>query len=192
MEAKTVQAYQMFVGGKWIPSHSGRVYPVYNPAQGSAMAEVPRGDARDVAFAIGSARAAFAEPSWRGMDPSKRGRILYKIGQTVREKIEELARMKTEHDVGWPERALRHSLRKDDDFWQCRQISSLPVSFACHQLACHPAGLRLRRAQPCAAQLLLSLFLLGPCACCPLSFNPVSAVIWPECHWFLSFGGLIS
>src|SRR6266404_570569 len=40
--------------------------------------------------------------------------------------------------------------------------------------------------------VLLSLFLLGPCACCPLSFNPVSAVIWPECHWFLSCGGLIS
>src|SRR5256712_10871118 len=29
------------------------------------------------------------------MDPSKRGRILYKIGQTVREKIEELARVET-------------------------------------------------------------------------------------------------
>jgi len=95
MEAKTVQAYQMFVGGKWIPSHSGRVYPVYNPAQGSAIAEVPRGDALDVAFAIETAKAAFAEPSWRGMDPSKRGRILYKIGQAVREKIEELARVET-------------------------------------------------------------------------------------------------
>src|SRR3989475_6436015 len=95
MEAKAVQSYQMFVGGKSIPSRSGRVYPVYNPAQGSAIAEVPRGDARDVAFAIETAKAAFAEPSWRGMDPSKRGRILYKIGQAVREKIEELARVET-------------------------------------------------------------------------------------------------
>src|SRR5207244_863742 len=95
MEATTVQAYQMFVGGRWIPSHSGRVYPVYNPAQGSAIAEVPRGDARDVAFAIETAKAAFAEPSWRGMDPSKRGRILYKVGQTIREKIEEFARVET-------------------------------------------------------------------------------------------------
>ncbi len=95
MEAKTVQAYQMFVGGKWIPSHSGRVYPVHNPAQGSAIAEVPRGDASDVAFAIETAKAAFAEPSWRGIDPSKRGRILYKIGLTLREKIEELARVET-------------------------------------------------------------------------------------------------
>src|SRR2546426_5615751 len=95
MEAKAVQSYQMFVGGKSIPSRSGRVYPVYNPAQGSTMAEVPRGDARDAAFAIETAKAAFAEPSWRGMDPSKRGRILYKIGLTIREKIEELARVET-------------------------------------------------------------------------------------------------
>ena len=78
------------------------------------------------------------------------------------EEIEEFARMKTEHDVGWPERALRHSLRKDDGFWQCRQISSLPVSFARHQLACHPAGLRLRRAQPCAAQPSRPSFSVSP------------------------------
>src|SRR3989442_12498183 len=95
MEAKTVQAYQMFVGGRWIPSRSGRVYPVYNPAQGSAMAEVPRGDASDVAFAIETAKAAFAEPSWRGMDPSKRGRSRYKVGVTIREKIEEPAGVET-------------------------------------------------------------------------------------------------
>jgi aldehyde dehydrogenase (NAD+) len=95
MEAKTVQAYQMFVGGKWVPSHSGRVYAVYNPAHSSVIAEAPRGDARDVASAIEAAKAAFAEPSWRGMDPSKRGRILFKIGQTIREKIEDLARVET-------------------------------------------------------------------------------------------------
>jgi len=95
MKAETVQAYQMFVGGKWVPSHSGRVYPVYNPAHGSQIAEVPRGDAQDVASAIEAAKSAFGEPSWRGIDPSKRGRILYKIGQTIREKIDELASVET-------------------------------------------------------------------------------------------------
>src|SRR5262249_39657445 len=30
---------------------------------------------------------------------------------------------------------------------------------------------------------LSSLFVLGSCARCPLSFSPVSAVIWLECHW---------
>ena len=57
---------------------------------------------------------------------------------------------------------LRHSLHKDDGFWQCRQIWSLPVSFACHQFACHPAGLLLRRAQPCAAQPSRPSFSVSP------------------------------
>ena len=40
--------------------------------------------------------------------------------------------------------------------------------------------------------VLLSLFFLAACACCPLSFSPVSSVIWLECHWILLCGGLIS
>jgi hypothetical protein len=40
--------------------------------------------------------------------------------------------------------------------------------------------------------VLPSLFFLGPCACCPLSFSPVSTVVWLECHWILLCGGLIS
>ncbi len=98
MESKTVQAYQMFVGGKWVPSHSGKVYPVHNPAYGSVLAEVPRGDPMDASLAIQAAKAAFVDPSWRGIDPSKRGRILYKIGQSVREKIEELAKLETSNN----------------------------------------------------------------------------------------------
>jgi len=93
--SKTVQAYQMFVGGKWVSSHSGRVYPVHNPARGSVIAEVPRGDSADVRLAIEAAKRAFENPTWRGMDPSKRGRIMNKIGLTIREKIDELSNLET-------------------------------------------------------------------------------------------------
>ena len=40
--------------------------------------------------------------------------------------------------------------------------------------------------------VFLSLFFLAACACRPLSFSPVSTVIWLECHWILLCGGLIS
>jgi hypothetical protein len=40
--------------------------------------------------------------------------------------------------------------------------------------------------------LLPSLFFLGPCARCSLSFSPVSTVIWLECNWILLCGRLIS
>jgi len=95
MESKAAQAYQMFVGGRWVDSHSGKVYPVHNPAHGSVLAEVPKGGGTDASLAIQAAKSAFIDESWLGIDPSKRGRILTKIGQSIRERIEELARLET-------------------------------------------------------------------------------------------------
>lgn len=85
----------MFIGGKWVPSHSDRTYPVYNPALGQVLAQVPKGDREDVALAVDSARKAFEDPSWRGLDPSKRGRILFKMGQLLRDRLPELAKLET-------------------------------------------------------------------------------------------------
>src|SRR5262249_60017575 len=62
----------------------------------------------------------------------------------------------------------------------------------------HPLALLvIRRGFGCVALsfaqrnllVLPSLFFLGPCACCPLSFSPVSTVIWLECHWILYAAG---
>src|SRR6266481_6575865 len=63
-------------------------------------------------------------------------------------------------------------------------------SSAAKSQACPLALLVIRRGFGCVALsfaqrnllVLLSLFLLAPCACCPLSFSPVSTVIWLECH----------
>src|SRR5260370_7948544 len=52
---------------------------------------------------------------------------------------------------------------------------------------CGPIGFAQRKLL-----ILLSLLFLGPCARCPLSFSPVSTVIWLECHWILLCGRLIS
>jgi hypothetical protein len=43
----------------------------------------------------------------------------------------------------------------------------------------------------CSLFIPNSLFVLGSCARCPLSFSPVSPVIWFECHWFSVMCGLI-
>ncbi len=76
-------------------SHSGRNYPTFNPATGRVLAHVPKGDAEDVKSAVDSAKKAFEDPAWRLIDPSKRGRILYKIAQSMREKLSEFARLET-------------------------------------------------------------------------------------------------
>jgi acyl-CoA reductase-like NAD-dependent aldehyde dehydrogenase len=85
----------MFIGGAWVPSHSGRLYPLINPATGQKLAQVPRGDAEDVRAAVDAAERAFKNPEWRAMDPSKRGRILLKVAQSLRERLAEFARLET-------------------------------------------------------------------------------------------------
>ena len=95
MQAESVPSYDMFVGGAWVASHSGRSYPVFNPATGRVLAHVPKGDPDDVRAAVDAARAAFNDPSWRLLDPSKRGRILYKVSQGLRERLADFAKLET-------------------------------------------------------------------------------------------------
>lgn len=95
MQAGTVTNYEMFIGGAWVPSHSGRNYPVFNPALGAVLAHVPKGDVEDVNAAVDSAKKAFEDPGWSSLDPSKRGRMLFKIAQTVRERLADFAKLET-------------------------------------------------------------------------------------------------
>ena len=85
----------MFIGGNWVPSHSERNYPVYNPATGQVLTHVPKGDAEDVKAAVDAAEKAFQSLEWRQMDPSKRGRLLLKVAQTLREQLAEFAKVET-------------------------------------------------------------------------------------------------
>lgn len=95
MQAESSPSYQMFIGGKWVSSHSERTYPVYNPAVGEVLAQVPRGDVEDVRLAVDAAKKAFEDPAWRSIDPSKRGRILFKVGQLLRDRLPDLAKLET-------------------------------------------------------------------------------------------------
>ncbi len=95
MQAEAVPSYEMFIGGAWVSSHSGRHYPVFNPAKGQVLAHVPKGDADDVLSAVEAAKGAFEDPAWRGMDPSKRGRLLTKVSQLLRERLSDFARLET-------------------------------------------------------------------------------------------------
>jgi aldehyde dehydrogenase (NAD+) len=98
MQTDSVPNYQMFVGGAWVESHSGRNYSVFNPAKGQVLAHVPKGDPDDVSAAVDAAKRAFEDPSWRSMDPSKRGRLLLKVSQSLRERLSDFAKLETQNN----------------------------------------------------------------------------------------------
>lgn len=95
MQAESAPTYQMFIGGTWVESHSGRNYPIFNPAIGQVMAHVPKGDVEDVRAAVDAAKRAFEDPAWRTIDPAKRGRALNKVAQTLRERLADFAKLET-------------------------------------------------------------------------------------------------
>jgi len=66
---------------------------VCNPATCELLATVPDCDAAEVDRAVAVARASFQNKTWRGLDPSKRERILWKIGDLLLQHRDELSKM---------------------------------------------------------------------------------------------------
>jgi acyl-CoA reductase-like NAD-dependent aldehyde dehydrogenase len=64
---------------------------VVNPATGECIAAVPDHDAADVDRAVARARASFENKTWRGLDPSRRERVLWNIGELLIKHRDELA-----------------------------------------------------------------------------------------------------
>src|SRR5260370_10625749 len=66
---------------------------VCNPATCELLGIVPDCDAAEVDLAVATARASFQNKTWRGLDPSKRERILWNIGDLLLQHRDELAKL---------------------------------------------------------------------------------------------------
>jgi succinate-semialdehyde dehydrogenase / glutarate-semialdehyde dehydrogenase len=70
-----------------------RTFPVFNPASGDVIAQVPDMEAEDAERAIDAASCAF--PLWRDTPPKKRGDILCAWAAKMEQNLEELAGLMT-------------------------------------------------------------------------------------------------
>lgn len=85
-----------FIGGKWVASESNQTEPVYNPATGEVIAEVPISNETDLNQAIATAKEAFQ--TWKEVAVPRRARILFKYQQLLVENWEELAKLITKEN----------------------------------------------------------------------------------------------
>jgi len=83
----------MYADGKWIPSNSGKTFPVYDPSTEEIIAEVPDSDAKDVDLAVAAAKNAFENGPWGSSTAQERGRVLFKLADTVRQNAGTLAEL---------------------------------------------------------------------------------------------------
>jgi betaine-aldehyde dehydrogenase len=89
-----MHAYRMLIEGEWVEAHSGRTFEVTNPATGEPMATVPDAASEDVDRAVKAARRAF-DGGWRDATAQERGRILFRLADTVRREAKRLAALET-------------------------------------------------------------------------------------------------
>jgi aldehyde dehydrogenase (NAD+) len=68
---------------------------VHNPATGELLATVPDATQADVDRAVAAARESFEKKTWRGMDPSKREKILWDLSALLLKHKDELARLES-------------------------------------------------------------------------------------------------
>ena len=103
-----IRKYQLFIGGQWVDSDSGKTFKSPNPATGETFAEVAEADKADIDKAVTAARRAF-EGKWSKMSARDRGRLLYKLAQLIEQHTPELAELET-RDNGKP---IKESLYVD-------------------------------------------------------------------------------
>ena len=93
--------HQMLIDGKFTAASSGKTFPVYNPATGDEICQVPEADHVDVDKAVHAARRAFDSGTWPTMSPSKRGQLLWKLADLLEQHTAEFAELEA-FDNGKP------------------------------------------------------------------------------------------
>ena len=91
----TVPAGRLFIGGAWTEARSGRTFPTVNPATNETLLEIAEAGEADLEAAVAAARKAFDEGPWPKMSPAERGRIVWRIGDLLASRADEVARLET-------------------------------------------------------------------------------------------------
>jgi phenylacetaldehyde dehydrogenase len=86
---------KMFINNQWVDSASGKTFPTYDPATGEVLVQVAEGDREDINRAVKAARKAFETGPWPDMTASERGRLIWKLGDLLEERVEEFAQIES-------------------------------------------------------------------------------------------------
>ncbi|WP_196984389.1 aldehyde dehydrogenase family protein [Caenimonas aquaedulcis] len=93
------ERYEHFIGGEWVTPAGGDYFEGINPSTGEKLGRYARGNAADVDRAVRAAQSA--QVQWAAVDAFKRGQILQKVAQLLRQNRDRLA-MLDSLDVGKP------------------------------------------------------------------------------------------
>src|SRR5438093_1800347 len=81
----------LVVGGERRPAAEDNTFDVIEPGTGAPMAEVSEAGPEDARRAVAAARRAFDEGPWPRTSATERGRVLQRVANLVRERLEAIA-----------------------------------------------------------------------------------------------------
>jgi acyl-CoA reductase-like NAD-dependent aldehyde dehydrogenase len=82
-----------FIGGEWVEAEGGARFESFVPATGDALATFPRSGPADVDRAVAAAKAAFEE--WRLVPAPRRGEIVFRLAELLRDRKDDLTDLMT-------------------------------------------------------------------------------------------------
>jgi acyl-CoA reductase-like NAD-dependent aldehyde dehydrogenase len=87
--------YDMYIGGEWVPAIDGGRRDSVDPFTGKTWAVVPEAGAADVDRAVAAAKAAFRSGPWHDMTGKERGRLIHRLSELIRDKVEVLSQVES-------------------------------------------------------------------------------------------------
>jgi aldehyde dehydrogenase (NAD+) len=88
------EQFKNYIDGKWLAAKTGKTFENRNPANRNDLIGLfPASGQAEVDAAVAAAKKAFA--SWRLVPAPKRGEVLYRVGELLKQHKEELARVET-------------------------------------------------------------------------------------------------
>ncbi|MDC1038348.1 aldehyde dehydrogenase family protein [Candidatus Marinimicrobia bacterium] len=102
---KLKKHYDLFIGGKFIPSSNGKKFSTVNPATEKKLATVSKASQKDVDLAVASARKAYNK-TWSKMPAKERGKYIFRLARLLQERAREFSVIET-LDGGKPIRESR-------------------------------------------------------------------------------------
>ncbi len=114
----------LYIDGQFIPAQGRREQPVFNPATGAVIGQLPHASREDLDQALAAAARAFE--TWKKSSPTERSKVLRKVAELARERAPEIGRHMT-LDQGKPlaESTGEVMLCADHAEWhaeECRRI----------------------------------------------------------------------
>jgi len=95
ISAPPIAPAKLWINGAPVDAASGATFTSINPATEEPVTTIAQGGRADIDAAVGAARTAFDSTDWPNWDPHKRAKVLWRFGELLMEKRNDIAMLDT-------------------------------------------------------------------------------------------------